>query len=570
MRNSVSSPGSDPFPVADGSLGKYKWRSYLEVWDLATHVARGIEKLGLAAQQEYKGATLRLLGIYSKNREEWAITDFGCWMMSITSVPLYDTLGEESISWTFEQTELATIFLSVQGIAKLVAMKKKGSIKTLTNVVCFDDVDPATRKLAEEAGIRVISFSDVINAGKAAPDIPFRRPTGQTLLTICYTSGTTGKAKGTEITHKNFRDSAAASYVSGVLESFGTAFTLVSYLPLAHVFERVVLYIGIIGGFRTAFYSGELTQLKDDICAAEPHALVGVPRVFSRFHDAIMHGINATTGFKRRLVDRAIRVKMEEFHRSGWVKHWLYDRFVLSKIRQAMGSNIRLFVSAAAPMEPSMMDMLRVLFSASFLQGYGQTETAGPIALSYYDDTYPGSTGPPLLCCEAKVVDVPEMEYRSTNMLNGVPTPQGELCIRGAHVTHGYFKDPEKTRELLDSEGWMHTGDIVALPPSGIIKIIDRKKNMFKLQHGEYVAPEKVENVLGNCKWILQVFVYGDSYQTYLVSVVVPKKEEVMAWAKEKGLSASFEELCLNKELNAVVVKDMNTLSREKKVLLSH
>ncbi len=532
-------------------------------------MARGIEKLGLAAQQEYKGTTLRLLGIYSKNREEWVITDFACWMMSITSVPLYDTLGEESISWTFEQTELATIFLSVQGIAKLAAMKKKGSIKTLANVVCFDDVDPATRKLAEEAGIRVLAFSEVISAGKAAPDIPFRRPTGETLLTICYTSGTTGKAKGTEITHKNFRDSAVATYVSGAID-FGPPFSFLSYLPLAHVFERLAFYVGIVGGFTSPFYGGDLAQLKDDICAAEPQGLVGVPRVFSRFHDAIMHGINATTGFKRRLIDRAIKVKMDEFHRSGCVKHWLYDRFVLSKIRHAMGSNIRVFVSAAAPMEASMMDMMRVLFSACFIQGYGQTETAGPIALSYYDDTTPGSTGPPLLCCEAKVVDVPEMEYKSTNMLDGVPMPQGELCVRGAHVTHGYFKEPEKTRELLDSEGWMHTGDIVALHPSGIIKIIDRKKNIFKLQHGEYVAPEKVENVLGNCKWILQVFVYGDSYKTHLVGVVVPKKEEVMAWANEKGLSASFEELCLNKEFNAVVVKDINTLSREKKVLLGH
>ncbi len=551
--------------VANGQYGPYKWRSYEETWNLSMDVARGIEKLGLAAQEQYQGADLRLIGIYSKNREEWAITDFACWMMSVTNVPLYDTLGEESICWTFEQTSLKTIFLSVQGIAKLVAIKRKGGIKTLANLVCFDEVDPETRRQAEEVGVKVISFSDVVSAGKSEPTMKLRRPTGNTLITICYTSGTTDRAKGVEITQKNFRDSAAASYRSGLLH-FGPEFTILSYLPLAHVFERVVFYIGIMGGFKIAFFHGELAQLKDDICAAQPHGLVGVPRVFSRFYDAIMGGINATKGFKRKLVMKAINAKSAEYKKSGKVTHWFYDRFVLKKIREAMGNRLNTFVSAAAPMESNMMETMRILFSAYFLQGYGQTETAGAIAISYSEDNYPGSTGPPLMCCTGKLVDVPEMDYKSTDMVNGVPMPRGELCVKGTHVTRGYFKDPEKTSALLDADGWMHTGDIVAVPPSGIIMIIDRKKNMFKLNQGEYVAPEKIENVLVNCKWILQVFVYGDSYQTYLLAVVVPKKEEVLAWGKEKGLGDNCDELCKNKELVDTVLKDMTKISREQKV----
>ncbi len=553
--------------LANGNYGEYKWKSYDEIYALATYVARGMEKLGLAAQQEYEGSTLRLVGIYSKNREEWIITDVACWMMSVTNVPLYDTLGEESICWTFEQTMLSTIFMTAIGIPKLVAIKKKGGIPTLTTAVTFDEVDPETKAKAAEVGIKIIPFAEIIQIGKAETSIPLRPCGPNTLITICYTSGTTDKAKGVEITHKNYRDSAAASLYSGIIVGWTPGYTLLSYLPLAHVFERVLVYISMLGGFQVAFFHGDIMQLKDDIVAARPDVLVGVPRIFGRFYDGIMSGINALTGFKKKLAQKALKSKTETFRKTGKMTHWFYDKFVFSKVRSSLGGKLKVFVSAAAPLDSSIMESMRVMCSAHFLQGYGQTETSGPVSISYFDDTYPASSGPPLACCLAKVVDVPEMEYKSTDVIDGVPTPRGELCIKGSHLTKGYFKDPEKTAQLYDKDGWMHTGDIALITPGGAIRIIDRKKNMFKLQHGEYVAPEKIENILVNNKWVLQIFVHGDSYQTYLIAIVVPKKEAVLEWAKEKGVTGTFEELCENsKELKEQILKDLTALSREKKV----
>ncbi len=564
--------------IADGTYSPYHWRSYENTRKTAEDLARGIEKLELSAQQEYEGSTLRVLGLYSKNREEWVLTDIACWMMSITTVPLYDTLGEESIRWTFEQTGLTTIFLSLPGMAKLLAMKKKGSLPSLKAMVCFDPVDSETLKKASEAGVRVVQFADVLAAGKNSPDLNLRPCKGNTLITICYTSGTTDRSKGVQLTQKNFRDSAVASLKSNIFENYLAGFGFLSYLPLAHVFERVLFYISIIGGFKVAFYHGEVTQLMDDMQAAQPVAMVGVPRVFCRFYDAIMAGINSATGWRKMLVQRAISVKLEAYKSSKKTTHWLYDRFVFGKIRKSMGGNLQVLVSSAAPLDSHILEMMRILCSVRFLEGYGQTETAGAISISYFDDPTPNSLGPPLMCCDAKVVDVPEMDYRATDIVDGAPTPRGELCVRGTSVTKGYFKDPEKTKTLYDAEGWMHTGDIAALMSNGVIRVIDRKKNMFKLQHGEYVAPEKIENVLQNSKWVLQVFIHGDGKQNYLLAVVVPNKEPVMVWAKEKGifdlsiilllgLKESYEELCKsNTELTATILKDLTTVSRERKV----
>jgi len=523
-------------------------------------------KMELPTEQMYKGKELKLVGIYSRTREEWLLTDIACWMFTITNVPLYDTLGEESINWIFEQTSLTTIFLSSDGIPKIVKIMKKGTIKTLRNLVCYDEITRETKESVDGVGLKLIKFEDLISLGKEHCTIPLNFCGSEDVATICYTSGTTDKAKGAVLTHRNFRDNAHTSLISDIYAGFNTNFIFFSYLPLAHVFERILCYICIIGGFRIAFYRGELTALNEDILAARPYVIPGVPRVFSRFYNEITKGINALTGYKHTLATNAIASKLRRYNEDGVETHWLYDKFLFSQIRNAFGGSLKLLVSAAAPIDSDMMIYLKIFLSVYFLQGYGQTESAGALSISYYDDNNPGSSGPPIPCSIAKVVDVPEMEYFSTDETDGKPTPRGELCIKGTHLTKEYFKDPEKTEAMYDSEGWYHTGDIALITPCGLIKIIDRKKNLFKLQQGEYVAPEKIENVLTFSPWVTQIFVYGDSYQTYLVAILVPNREVVMRWAEEKGLTESYEELCKNKELNETIVKDFAKLGREKNV----
>ena len=341
--------------------------------------------------------------------------------------------------------------------------------------------------------------------------------------------------------------------------------TFFSYLPLSHVFERVITYAGIHGGFRIAFFQGEITKIQEDIAIARPDVLVGVPRVYLRFYDSIMASINKITGFKRKLLNKAIASKTEQYKRNGSVTSWFYDTFVLKKIRNALGGKITLFVSAAAPIEPTLMDNMKIFFSVPFVQGYGQTETAGAISIGYGDDLERASLGPPMMCIQAKVVDVAEMNYRSTDMTDNLLTPRGELCVRGSNVTQRYFKDTEKTKEAIDTDGWLHTGDVAIILPQGQIKIIDRKKNIFKLQQGEYIAPEKIENWLTNSKWVLQIFVYGDGLQSYIIAIIIPKKETVMEWEKEKGSPGTYEELCSTRELNEAILKDLTDDSKRGK-----
>lgn len=523
-------------------------------------------KKDLPAVQMYKEKKLKLVGIYSRTREEWLLTDIACWMSTVANVPLYDTLGEESINWIFEQTLLTTIFLSNDGIPKIAKIIKKGTIKTLKNIVCYDEVTEEAKKIADSVGLNVIRFEELIKLGKEHCTMPLNFCGPEDIATICYTSGTTDKAKGAVLTHRNFRDNAHVSLISGIFENYLAGFVFLSYLPLAHVFERMLCYICIIGGFGIAFYHGELTALTEDMLAAHPDAIGGVPRVFSRVYNGIMKNIDSLTGYKHTLASNAIATKIRRYNEDGIETHWLYDKLVFSKIRSALGGKLKVLVSAAAPIDIEMMTRLRILLSISFLQGYGQTESAGPLSISYSDDTYPGSSGPPVQCSIVKVVDVPEMEYLSTDMTNGQLTPRGELCVKGTHLAKEYFKDPEKTALMYDSEGWYHTGDIALITPGGGIRIIDRKKNLFKLQQGEYIAPEKIENALATSPWVLQLFVYGDSLQTYLVAILVPNKEVVLRWAEQRKLEEPYEEICKNKDLNLTILRDLASLGRQKNV----
>eukprot|EP00831_Metopus_contortus_P060114 TRINITY_DN5202_c0_g1_i4.p1 TRINITY_DN5202_c0_g1~~TRINITY_DN5202_c0_g1_i4.p1 ORF type:complete len:321 (+),score=54.47 TRINITY_DN5202_c0_g1_i4:208-1170(+) len=298
----------------------------------------------------------------------------------------------------------------------------------------------------------------------------------------------------------------------------------------------------------------------------KPYAFVGVPRVFGRFYDLIMSNIQKLKGFKRALIDRVIKTKRAAHDKTGVCTHWLYDPLVLGSVRKAMGGRVEVFVSSGAPLDQTILETMKILFSAPFLQGYGQSETAGSITLSYIDDNLPGTIGPPIPCCETKVVDVPDMRYFSTDITDGELTPRGELCVRGMNITQRYFKDPEKTKETIDEDGWLHTGDIAIFNQQGLIRLIDRKKNIFKLQQGEYVAPEKIENILINSLFILQIFVYGDSFQTYIIGVVVPRKETVMEWAKEKNIDGDYEKLCSSKELNQAILDDIVRESKKNKL----
>eukprot|EP00826_Nyctotherus_ovalis_P001382 TRINITY_DN1020_c0_g1_i4.p1 TRINITY_DN1020_c0_g1~~TRINITY_DN1020_c0_g1_i4.p1 ORF type:complete len:525 (-),score=122.02 TRINITY_DN1020_c0_g1_i4:378-1952(-) len=521
-----------------------------------------MEKLKLASEEEYEGKKLKLIAIFSKNRLEWVLTDIACWLTTTTNIPLYETLGEGGFCHIAEQTRYSTIFVSAEGLNRVIDLKKRGKLPALHNVVCFDDIPV---DLYGKNELNLAHYMDVIELGQKETEVPLRNCKGEDIMTICYTSGTSGTPKGAIILYGNFRNKASAFSQVVIKEVIKSQDTLISYLPLAHVFERIMVHSIIMNGLREAFYHGVVSELRDDIMECQPALLVGVPRILCRFHDSIMKTINNYTGFKKSLALAAIKAKLAHYRSTGQVTHWLYDKLVFNEIRKSFGGRIKTIVSASAPLDSTITENLKIFLSAYYNQGFGQTETHAPISTSHIDDLDPASCGPPLPRGIVKLVDVPEMNYFSTDVINGVPTPRGELCTKGL-IIPGYFKDPKRTAELIDSEGWLHTGDVVLITPNGCIKVIDRKKNLFKLQQGEYVAPEKIENILYSSPWVLQVVVYGDSYRNYIVGLVIPREEAVMNWAKKNNVKGSFEEVCAEQKLNKIILKALTDLSREKKV----
>jgi long-chain acyl-CoA synthetase len=268
-----------------------------------------------------------------------------------------------------------------------------------------------------------------------------------------------------------------------------------------------------------------------------------------------MTGVTAAGGIKKRLFDAAVRTKARGLQH-GHLKHAVYDRLIFDKIKRGLGmDHLRVMISGSAPLSDDVMTFFRCLLGVVVLEGYGQTEGAAAATLSHPDDIATvGHVGGPTGCVEIVLVNVPEMGYLHTDRQHrGQPCyGRGEICIRGPNVFKGYYKDEKTTRETIDEEGWLHSGDIGLWRSDGSLQIIDRKKNIFKLSQGEYVAPEKIENIL---------------MQSALVAVVVPDEEPVKNWAAtvEGGSlsTAPIEQICQSDRFNKAILKDIARLSKE-------
>jgi long-chain acyl-CoA synthetase len=261
---------------------------------------------------------------------------------------------------------------------------------------------------------------------------------------------------------------------------------------------------------------------------------------------------------KRQLFNYAYSAKLAALRESGELAHGLWDRLVFSKISAVVGGRVRFILSGSAPLSSNVQDFLRIVFSCPVIQGYGLTETTAVISAQDLGDTSSGNVGAPQICTEVKLVDVPEMGYTSSG-----PVQQGEICARGPTIFRGYYKMPEKTAEDIDRDGWFHTGDIGQWLPNGALKIIDRKKNIFKLAQGEYVAAEYLETVYLKSKFVAQIFVYGDSFKNFLVAIVVPDPDVLLPWAKRQGYPENLVELCKDERVKKAVFASMTKVAQD-------
>uniref|UniRef100_A0AAR2K2S1 Long-chain-fatty-acid--CoA ligase n=1 Tax=Pygocentrus nattereri TaxID=42514 RepID=A0AAR2K2S1_PYGNA len=571
----------------------YEWLSYSEVAERAANLGSALLHKGHSKTGD------QFIGIFAQNRPEWTIAELACYTYSLVPVPLYDTLGTEAIDYIIEKTCISTVVCDVQAKACLLLDCISGRAHTLQTLILIEDFDSELVARAKKCGVDIISLKEAEATGDICFSFVSQPPHADDLAIICFTSGTTGNPKGAMLTHRNIVSNVSAfvkmTEVNAVTKhrlfsslaaphSFFTVFryqwddvvscyfsnahffsgesckfhenndTHISYLPLAHMFEQVVQGVMLVHGGRIGYFQGDIRKLMDDLTTLRPTVFPVVPRLLNRMFDKILG--QASTPLKKWILNFAFRRKEAEMMSGIMRRNSFWDKIIFKKVQASVGGCVRLMMTGAAPISASVLTFLRAALGCQFYEGYGQTECTAGCTITLSGDWTGGHVGPPMPCSYVKLVDVAEMNYLAVN-------GEGEVCVKGPNVFKGYLKDPEKTDEALDQDGWVHTGDIGKWLPNGTLKIIDRKKHIFKLAQGEYIAPEKIENVYIRSEAVVQAFVHGDSLQACLVAIIVPDPDFLPNWASKKGFHGSYEELCNNKAVKDAILEDIVKIGKE-------
>ncbi|XP_041426043.1 long-chain-fatty-acid--CoA ligase 5 isoform X2 [Xenopus laevis] len=475
----------------------YQWLTYKQVVDRAELLGSGLVHKGC------QPSTDQFIGIFSQNRPEAVIAELACFTYSMVVVPLYDTLGPEAIVFIVNRADLSLVFCDKPDKALILLNNcEKGQMPVLKSIVLMEQIDTELKERGAKCRVEILTMEEVEYLGKENFKKPVP-PKPSDLSLVCFTSGTTGDPKGAMLTHENIV-ADATGFIKNTESTFMplTSDIAISYLPMAHMFERVVQTVMYHSGGKVGFFQGDVRLLTDDMQVLRPTLFPTVPRLLNRIYDKIQSG--AQTPLKKRLLEFAVARKFAEVKQGIVRNDSIWDKYIFKKVQDTMGGRVRVMVTAAAPISENVLSFLRAALGCQIFEAYGQTECAAGCTFSTPGDCTAGHVGAPLPCNLVKLVDVADMNYFSSN-------GEGEVCIKGTNVFTGYLKDPEKTAEALDSEGWLHTGDIGKWLPNGTLKIVDRKKNIFKLAQGEYIAPEKIENVYVRSSPVAQVFVHGDS-----------------------------------------------------------
>ncbi|XP_023592970.1 long-chain-fatty-acid--CoA ligase 1 isoform X2 [Trichechus manatus latirostris] len=527
----------------------YEWLSYKEVAELSECVGSAL------IQKGFKTSPDQFIGIFAQNRPEWVIIEQGCFAYSMVVVPLYDTLGSEAVPYIINKAELSLVFVDKAEKANfLLDCVENKLIPGLKIIVVMESYGSDVVERGKKCGVEIISMKALQNLGRANRQKP-KPPAPEDLAIICFTSGTTGNPKGALITHQNIMcDCSAFVKITEKVLILNASDTHISFLPLAHMYEQLLQCVMLCHGAKIGFFQGDIRLLMDDLKVLQPTIFPVVPRLLNRMFDRIF--AQADTTLKRWLLDFASKRKEAEL-RSGIIRNnSLWDKLIFHKIQSSLGGKVRMMVTGAAPVSATVLTFLRAALGCQFYEGYGQTECTAGCCLTVPGDWTAGHVGAPMPCNLIKLVDVEEMNYMAAK-------GEGEVCVKGPNVFKGYLKDPAKTAEALDKDGWLHTGDVGKWLPNGTLKIIDRKKHIFKLAQGEYIAPEKIETIYVRSEPVAQVFVHGESLQSFLIAIVVPDVETLCPWAKKRGLEGSLEELCRNKDVKKAILEDMVRLGKD-------
>ena len=495
--------------------GEWKSTSSREYVDQANAVSRALLKLGVVVNDKIAVISLT-------NRTEWHILDIGVLQLGAQNVPIYPTISEEDYAYILNHSETKYCFISCpEVLEKVNAIKSQ--VPTLKDVFSFDEIEGCKH------------WTELLELGSdtSEQEAVEKRKEGvkpEDLATLIYTSGTTGRPKGVMLSHKNI--------VSNVLSSkeyvpFDTGSTALSFLPICHIFERMIMYLYQYCGI-TVYFAEALDKISDNLKEVKPHVMTVVPRLLEKVYDKIIAKGSELTGIKKMLFFWAVKVglKYEPYGANGWwyeKKLAIARKLIFSKWKEGLGGNLNTMVSGSA----ALQQRLSRIFGAAgipVMEGYGLTETSPVISVND-ERNYGwkiGSVGHVIGGVEVKIAS------------------DGEILCKGPNVMMGYYKDPEKTNEVI-IDGYFHTGDIGEIDADGFLRITDRKKEMFKTSGGKYVAPQLLENSFKQSRFIEQAMVIGEG-EKMPAAFIQPNYEFLSEWAKRHHIEFSDNSQLISNE----------------------
>ncbi|SCZ97936.1 BZ3500_MvSof-1268-A1-R1_Chr3-3g06468 [Microbotryum saponariae] len=531
-------------------LSDYKYMSYNE---LASKV-----KAAASALVEAGHSSKTIFNIYASTSVNWQVMANGCASQGITFATAYDSLGEDGLQHSLAEPEVYGLFTNanlVSTVANVISSGKTPSVK----VVIYDgkdsDVKTGALDKLEKTGVKVYKFDDFIALGREKPHSP-NHPQPEDLACIMYTSGSTGAPKGVLLTNANII--AAIGGAETLLHDLTTPDArYIAFLPLAHIFEMAVemtlLYVGIPIGYGTVktLTDTSVRNCAGDIRAFKPTIMCGVPAVWELIRKGIMAKVKAGGGVKQKLFNYAVNAKKAAG--PGTLTARIADAVVFKPVKQGTGGALKYIINGGASVSKETQQFLSTALCDTMIQGYGMTETCALSFILPPSLLQSGVVGVPCPSIEAKLVDFEEAGYFSTNS-----PPQGEVWIRGPTVTKGYFKREDLTKEAITEDGWFQTGDIGQWNPDGTLSIIDRKKNLVKLQGGEYVALERLESIYKSTPCVANIAVHADSNAARPMAIIVLHEGNSKNLAEANGMDGSdLEALASNKDFKKLVVSEL-------------
>ena len=510
-----------------GSKEPYKDISYAELAGQVEQLASGLAALGIQ-----KGDRVALL---SENRPEWAVTDLAALALGAVIVPLYPTLPAPQVAYIVKNSGANTLVVSdSKQLKKALAARKE--LPELRHLIVMDaDAAP------DDAS--VLTFNSVLERGVATPLGADRyaetwkavRP--DDVASIVYTSGTTGDPKGAQLTHGNFTFDidAALSHFRRAGQDVTVDDTFLSFLPVCHVFERTTGYYLPLRAGATIGYAEGVFQLVGNMAEVKPTLMVNVPRVYEAMQDKILEQVSKAPPKKQAIFNKALAAgrAYAEKKRTGngligpilAIQHALFERLVFSKMRERFGGRLRFFVSGGAALGAETARFFEAI-GLPVMEGYGMTEASPVIAVNPNRRPKIGTVGIALPGVEVKIA------------------ADGEILARGPNIMKGYWNNDQATAEMVDGEGWLHTGDVGILDEEGYLKITDRKKDILVLANGKNVAPQPIEAALKGSPFLSEIVLIGDK-QNVVTALVLPAKEKLREWARAEGLTYPDDESLL-------------------------